>query len=138
MARPVAASPTGAAATRPDCSPSAASTCAAIDPKTGKLLRSFGANGRVDLLPGMGPQMKSFSWTSAPQICNDVVLIGASMTDSPGNKEEPPGKVQAFDVRTGKPRWAFNPIPRPGEVGSETWENDSWSVQRRAPTCGRS
>ena len=38
-----------------------------------------------------------------------------------------PGVVQAFDVRTGKPRWKFNPIPRPGEVGSETWENDSWS-----------
>jgi quinoprotein glucose dehydrogenase len=105
---------------------------AAIDPKTGKLLRNFGANGRVDLLPGMGPRMKTFSWTSAPQICNDVVLIGASMTDAPGNKEEPPGKVQAFDVRTGKPRWAFNPIPRPGEVGSETWENDSWSYSGEA------
>jgi glucose dehydrogenase len=104
----------------------------AIDPRTGKLLRSFGANGRVDLLPGMGPLMKNFSWTSAPQICNDVVLIGASMTDAPGNKEEPPGKVQAFDVRTGKPRWAFNPIPRPGEVGSETWENDSWSYSGEA------
>jgi quinoprotein glucose dehydrogenase len=35
--------------------------------------------------------------------------------------------VQAFDVRTGKPRWKFNPIPRPGEVGNETWEGDSWA-----------
>jgi quinoprotein glucose dehydrogenase len=105
---------------------------AAIDPRTGKLIRSFGTNGRVDLLPGMGPLLKNFSWMSAPQICNDVVLIGAAMTDSPGNKEEPPGKVQAFDVRTGKPRWAFNPIPRPGEVGSETWENDSWSYSGEA------
>jgi quinoprotein glucose dehydrogenase len=60
-------------------------------------------------------------------VCNDVVIVGASMTDSPPNMEQPPGKVQAFDVRTGRPRWAFNPIPRPGEVGSETWENDSWS-----------
>jgi glucose dehydrogenase len=104
----------------------------AVDPRTGKLIRSFGTNGRVDLLPAMGPLLKNFSWTSAPQICNDVVLIGASMTDAPGNKEEPPGKVQAFDVRTGKPRWAFNPIPRPGEVGSETWENDSWSYSGEA------
>jgi quinoprotein glucose dehydrogenase len=104
----------------------------AIDPKTGKLIRSFGSNGRVDLLPAMGPLLKNFSWTSAPQICNDIVLIGASMTDAPGNKEEPPGKVQAFDVRSGKPRWAFNPIPRPGEVGSDTWENDSWSYSGEA------
>ena len=49
------------------------------------------------------------------------------MSDRPTHKEGVPGMVQAFDVRTGKPRWRFNPIPRPGEVGSETWENDSWS-----------
>ena len=59
-------------------------------------------------------------------------MIGASMTDSPPNKEQPPGKVQAFDARTGKTRWAWNPIPRPGEVGSETWENDSWSYSGEA------
>ena len=49
------------------------------------------------------------------------------MSDRPTQREGVPGVVQAFDVRTGKPRWKFNPIPRPGEVGSETWENDSWS-----------
>jgi quinoprotein glucose dehydrogenase len=104
----------------------------ATDPKTGKLIRSFGSDGRVDLLPGMGPLATGFSWTSPPQVCNDVVLIGASMTDSPRNKEEPPGRVQAFDVRTGKPRWTFNPIPRPGEVGNETWEGDSWAYSGEA------
>ena len=30
-------------------------------------------------------------------------------------------------MRTGKPRWTFHVVPRPGEVGSETWENDSWA-----------
>jgi quinoprotein glucose dehydrogenase len=104
----------------------------ATDPKTGKLIRSFGTNGRVELLPGMGPRATGFSWTSSPQVCNDVVLIGASMTDSPRNMEEPPGRVQAFDVRTGQARWAFNPIPRPGEVGAETWENDSWAYSGEA------
>ena len=69
-----------------------------IDPATGKLVRTFGTNGRVDLRPGMGPLATSFSFTSMPQVCNDAVLIGAAMTDSPRNKEEPPGKVQAFDV----------------------------------------
>jgi quinoprotein glucose dehydrogenase len=104
----------------------------AVAPATGKLIRGFGTNGRVDLLPGMGPMATGFSWTSAPQVCNDVIMIGAAMTDSPRNKEEPPGKVQAFDVRTGKPRWAFNPIPRPGEVGNETWEADSWAYSGEA------
>ena len=105
---------------------------AAIDPKTGKAIRSFGTNGRVELLPGLGSSATGFAWTSAPQVCNDVVLIGASMTDAPRNKEEPPGRVQAIDVRTGKLRWTFNPIPRPGEVGNETWENDSWSYSGEA------
>jgi quinoprotein glucose dehydrogenase len=104
----------------------------AIDLKTGKLIRDFGTNGQIDLLPGMGPAATFFSWTSPPQVCNDVVLIGAAQTDAPRNKEEVPGRVQAFDVRTGKPRWTFNPIPRPGEVGNETWEADSWAYSGQA------
>ena len=99
----------------------------AMSAKTGKLIRSFGANGKVALRPGLGPLATGFSASSGPTICNDVVMVGASMTDSPPNMEQPPGKVQAFDIRTGQPRWSFNPIPRPGEVGSDTWENDSWS-----------
>ena len=38
------------------------------------------------------------------------------------------GLVRAYDARTGKLLWTFNTIPRPGELGNETWENDSWSV----------
>ena len=36
--------------------------------------------------------------------------------------------MRAFDVRTGKLLWTFNTIPRPGEFGNDTWENDSWAV----------
>jgi quinoprotein glucose dehydrogenase len=100
----------------------------AIDAKTGRIIRTFGTNGRVDLKPGLGPLATSFSWSSGPTvICNNNVIIGASMTDSPSNKEQPPGNVQAFDVRTGKSSWVFRVIPRAGEVGNETWENDSWA-----------
>jgi hypothetical protein len=49
-----------------------------------------------------------------------------------GGRAVQSGKVVLFDVRTGKPRWAFNPIPRPGEVGNETWEKDSWSYSGEA------
>ena len=35
-------------------------------------------------------------------------------------------------MRTGKPRWTFGVIPRPGEVGNETWENDSWAYSGQA------
>jgi quinoprotein glucose dehydrogenase len=42
------------------------------------------------------------------------------------------GLVRAFDVRTGKVLWTFNTIPRPGELGNDTWENDSWAVNGNA------
>src|SRR2546425_8135615 len=32
-----------------------------------------------------------------------------------------------YDVRTGKRLWIFHTIPRPGEVGNETWEGDAWA-----------
>ena len=37
-----------------------------------------------------------------------------------------PGYIRGFDVRTGKRIWTFKTIPRPGEFGNDTWENDSW------------
>ena len=30
-------------------------------------------------------------------------------------------------MRTGKRLWIFHTIPRPGEFGNDTWQNDSWS-----------
>lgn len=99
----------------------------AIDARTGKLISTFGENGRIDLRPALRPYGAGYRWGSAPLVCNNVVLVGVSIPDDVANKEGPPGKVQAFDVRSGKPSWQFNPIPRPGEVGNDTWENDSWA-----------
>ena len=46
--------------------------------------------------------------------------------DRATKNEAPPGDVRAFDVRTGKLRWTFHVVPREGEPGVETWEDDSW------------
>src|ERR1019366_7770599 len=35
---------------------------------------------------------------------------------------------QAFDARTGKYLWQFNTIPKPGDFGNDTWENESWAI----------
>jgi quinoprotein glucose dehydrogenase len=105
----------------------------ALDARTGQLATSFGDRGRVDLRAGLGPLGKAgASWNFAPFVCNDVVIVGVSLNDNIRTKQEPPGVVQAFDVRSGKPRWTFNPVPRPGEVGNETWENDSWAYSGSA------
>jgi quinoprotein glucose dehydrogenase len=99
----------------------------AIDARTGKLISTFGEKGRVDLRPALGPYATGYRWSGPPVVCTDAVLVGVSIADNVANKEGPPGKVQAFDVRTGKARWQFNPIPRPGEAGNDTWETDSWA-----------
>jgi quinoprotein glucose dehydrogenase len=104
----------------------------ALDPGSGRPVTTWGENGRVFLRPGLGPRATLYQSSSGPQVCGDVVMVGAQMTDAPQTKEQPPGNVQAFDVRTGRARWSFRVIPRPGEVGNETWENDSWSYSGQA------
>jgi quinoprotein glucose dehydrogenase len=108
----------------------------ALDPRSGKPAADFGENGRVNLRPGLGPRATQYAWTGVPHVCQDVVIvglgIGGSVSDRAMQMEAVPGVVQAFDVRTGKRRWTFNPIPHPGEVGAETWENDSWAYSGNA------
>jgi len=103
----------------------------AVNAKTGGPYADFGDRGVVNL--GFAPGTNTrYYWTGAPQICRDVVIVGASMTDSPKNKEAPPGDVRAYDLRTGKLRWTFHVIPRAGEFGVETWKNDSWKYTGHA------
>jgi quinoprotein glucose dehydrogenase len=101
----------------------------ALDAKTGKPIPSFGNDGRVDMTVGLDSRARTWLSTAAPLVVRDVVVLGWSQPDqdSAVRKEGPPGVVRAFDVRSGKPRWTWSPIPRQGEPGIDTWENDSWS-----------
>jgi quinoprotein glucose dehydrogenase len=45
----------------------------------------------------------------------------------PESLPAPPGDIRAYDVRTGKLRWTFHTIPRPGEYGYNTWPKDAWT-----------
>jgi quinoprotein glucose dehydrogenase len=105
----------------------------ALNAETGKPYPDFGNRGRVDLKEGLGPLATGYRWTGAPLTIGDVVVLGASMSDSPGRMEQPRGDVRGFDVRTGKLRWQFHVVPQAGEFGVETWENDSWKYSGDAP-----
>lgn len=107
----------------------------AVDAKTGRPCRDFGDNGRVDMMEGI-PRVKrgdrdylnalKYSSSSPPLVCHDTVIMGSLIADRIITKEAPPGDVRAWDARTGKLKWAFHTVPREGEFGVETWENDSW------------
>ena len=98
-----------------------------VDAKTGKPDPRFGKDGKVDLLlaiPGGNRALRQVTGRR-PLIAGDAVVMGSAIMDGVPNKEMPPGYVQAFDVRTGKPRWTFHTVPRAGEVGVDTWEGAS-------------
>jgi glucose dehydrogenase len=99
----------------------------ALDASNGRPVANWGSGGRTNVRTPLGPRATTFANSSGPQVCGDIVILGSSMNDRPEVKSQAPGDVQAFDVRTGRPRWVFHVIPRPGEVGYETWENDSAS-----------
>lgn len=101
----------------------------ALDASTGKPIHSFGDNGEVDLTENLVWEVNKLHYTntSPPVIYNDLVIVGSGMPDNRVYKRNPPGDVQAFDVRTGKRAWRFNTIPQEGEFGNETWEDRSWA-----------
>jgi glucose dehydrogenase len=66
--------------------------------------------------------------SSPPIVVNDVVIVGNSAEQGyhQTRRENVPGDILGYDAKTGKFLWKFNVIPRPGEPGHETWENDAW------------
>ncbi len=108
----------------------------------------FGQTGTVDLLedliadwgpwqsmdrpydPYMGIPLEIGYITSSspPIVVNDVVVVGNSAEQgyNQTRREMVPGDILGYSARTGEFLWKFHVIPRPGEVGHETWENDAW------------
>ena len=101
----------------------------ATDAATGRPVETFGNGGRVDLTYGAEA---GYRGTSPPLVVRDVVILGSAMADHPFTKEQHPGDVRAYDVRTGELRWTWSPIPRAGEPGVETWLDDSWTYSGMA------
>ena len=114
-----------------------------VDAKTGRPVAGFGQNGKVDLMDGLPRANRgsrdylnalTYSVQSPPIVVRDLVITPASISSLIINKEQIPGWIRAFDVRTGKIRWTFKTVPSPGEFGNETWENDSWSYSGKVTT----
>jgi glucose dehydrogenase len=103
----------------------------ALDAVTGKVIASFGKGGRVDLREDLDrdPAAQSIYLTSPPVIYKDLMIVGGREAETlPASF----GDVRAYDVRSGKLRWSFHTIPRPGEFGYDTWPKDAWKTSGAA------
>ena len=111
-------------------------------------LEKFPSTGVVDLIPdlvrdwepwstltepydpdhGIPRQLGMITNSSPPIVVNGVVVVlsGHEPSYDQTRIENVPADIMGFDARTGKFLWKFHVIPRPGEVGHETWENDAW------------
>ena len=97
----------------------------ALDAKTGRPIGSFGHGGRIDMRDDLRPGEKLMISLGTPGIVyKDLLILGSRTAES---LPTPPGDVRAYDVRTGTLRWSFHTVPRPGEIGYETWPKDAWT-----------
>jgi glucose dehydrogenase len=97
----------------------------ALNARTGKIDPGFGNEGEVAL---------TVPYDGAPTIYKNMLLIGTNFY-GPGERHIAPqldqvgGQIpdaHGYDVRTGKELWTFHTFPHPGEIGNDTWANDSW------------
>ncbi|MBT8096030.1 MAG: PQQ-binding-like beta-propeller repeat protein [Woeseia sp.] len=120
----------------------------ALDAKTGVPLENWGKpvaidgfpkSGVVDMLADLGyeyddpskgiPLEQGYVTTSSPPIVVDGVVVVGNSHEQGYNQsriENIPGDILGYDAKTGEFLWKFNVLPKPGEFGHETWENDAW------------
>jgi quinoprotein glucose dehydrogenase len=96
----------------------------AIDARTGELIDSFAAHGKLDLKTGIDRTRIPLASRSAGRIFENLIILGSATGEG---YLAPPGDVRAFDVVTGKLVWVFHTIPRPGEFGYDTWPKDAYT-----------
>ena len=114
-------------------------------------LEGFGDSGVVDLIPhlvedwgpwqdyviaggsydpnyGIPRELGMVTASAPPIVVNGVVVVLVGHQPSYGQTriENVPGDIMGFSAETGEFMWKFHSIPRPGEVGNETWENAAW------------
>jgi quinoprotein glucose dehydrogenase len=117
----------------------------AIDARDGRPCSSFGHDGMVDLkvglrIPPFEPQ--AYSMTSPPLAVNGIVVTGSSIADNT-RPDIASGEVRAYDARTGRLAWTWDPIPQDpkdpaygdwrGAMAHKTGGGNAWSVLAADP-----
>jgi quinoprotein glucose dehydrogenase len=93
----------------------------ALDAKTGRLV------WEASLLSEHNDG--NYQVTSPPVVAGSTVIVGSSIGDN-GRAQMYRGTVHAFDAKTGKPKWSWDPTP-PGKTGAaNAWAPMSVDLER--------
>ncbi len=92
--------------------------------------RAQGGGSAAGAVRGIDPALGAIGSSSPPIVVGDVIVVGSSALQGyyPKRLRNLPGTIRGFDARTGKQLWVFNLIPRPGELGHDTWLDGSWEA----------
>ncbi len=102
----------------------------ALDGETGKPCLDFGVKGEVNLAIDAATATEwtgGYQVTSAPAIVNGLVITGSSIADN-WKVDTGRGIVRAFDARSGKLRWTWNPTPWAENTKPRTGAGNAWST----------
>jgi quinoprotein glucose dehydrogenase len=106
-----------------------------IDAQTGQAIPTFGVDGRVDLRVGLDRDPSAVNQQSRTpgRVFENLIILGSATNQEYASA---PGDIRAFDVRTGSLVWTFHTVPRPGELGYDTWPADAWKAVGGANNWG--
>jgi quinoprotein glucose dehydrogenase len=100
----------------------------AVDAASGAPCADFADNGAIDLSRDvMLRDLGNYQVTSAPVVFRDLVITGSSIGDN-GAVDLERGVVRAFDARTGRLRWTWDPIPWAKDTEPRTGAGNAWST----------
>jgi quinoprotein glucose dehydrogenase len=95
----------------------------ALDAATGKACADFHEIDLTATLKRKPEFLGEYEETSPPAVINDLVIVGSAIADN-HRVDAPTGEVRAFDARTGKLRWTWDPLAETQHTG----EANAWSI----------
>jgi len=95
-----------------------------------RLIALSAATGALQWEVTVADDPKRYAISAAPLAYRDLVVTGVATPEVIRGGQ---GFIAAYDANSGKERWRFRTIPKPGEPGSETWAGHSWR-EGGAPT----